>query len=46
MDKILSLFSPHWGAAAGPWDGIYFASLSPDPVFSFDRPPKMAPDPA
>ncbi|MDR1936211.1 MAG: hypothetical protein LBS49_11650 [Candidatus Accumulibacter sp.] len=42
MDKILSLFFPHWGTVAVPWDGVYFASLSPDPVFPFDRPPKTA----
>jgi hypothetical protein len=42
MDRILSLFFPHWTAATARWGGFYSASLSPDPVFSFDRPPKTA----
>jgi hypothetical protein len=42
MDQILSLFSPHWGTDAVQWGGVYCARLSSDPVFSIDRPPKVA----
>ena len=37
MDKILVLFSLHWGTAAVPWGGGYLASQAPDSVFSFER---------
>lgn len=41
MDKILALFSLHWGTVAVPWGGGYLAGQAPDPVFSFERPPKL-----
>lgn len=41
-DKLLMLFSLHWGRVAVSWGSIYSAVLSPDPVFSFERPPKSA----
>jgi hypothetical protein len=46
LDKIPSPFSLFWSAAAPPWGGVYLAGTSPDPVFSFDRPPKRALSPA
>jgi hypothetical protein len=42
MDKIFSLFSPRRGAGAARWSGVHSTSLPSDPMFPFDRPPKMA----
>ena len=39
-DKMLSLFSLHWDAALVLWDDVYSVVQPPDPVFSFERPPK------
>ncbi len=41
-DKLLMLFALHWGRVAVSWGSVYSAALSPDPVFSFERPPKLA----
>lgn len=41
-DKLLMLFALHWGRAVASWSSIYSVALSPDPVFSFERPPKSA----
>lgn len=40
MDKILSLFSLSWGSSAPPWGSPYAGGAAPEPVFSFERPPK------
>lgn len=39
-DKLLSLFALHWGSQGASWSDAYFVALHPDPVFSFERPPK------
>ncbi len=41
-DKLLMLFALHWGRAVVSWSSVYSAVLTPDPVFSFERPPKSA----
>lgn len=40
IDKILALSSLPWGAVTVAWGGGYLAGPAPDPVFSFERPPK------
>ena len=42
VDKILSLFTLHWDAAIVSWADVYFVVQQPDPVFSFERPPKSS----
>ena len=39
-DKLLLLFSMYWGRAVASWGSVYSVVQSPDPVFSFERPPK------
>lgn len=41
-DKILLSFALHWDATAAVWGGVYAVIQPPDPVFSFERPPKPA----
>jgi len=39
-DKILFSFALHWDASAAVWGGVYAVLSPPDPVFSFERPPR------
>ena len=41
-DKITSLFALHLGGFGSSWPDGYFVALLPDPIFSFERPPKSA----
>lgn len=41
VDKILSLFSFHSEAVATFWAGFYAVAPAADPVFPFERPPKL-----
>jgi len=39
-DKVLLSFALHWDASATGWDDFYTGAQPPDPVFSFERPPR------
>ena len=40
MDKISAPLAAQWRVTAFLWGGDYRAVLVPDPIFSFDRPPR------
>ena len=40
MDKISAPIAAQWRVTAFLWGGDYLAVLVPDPIFSFDRPPR------
>ncbi len=41
-DKLLLLFFMRWANVMASWNSDYVVVESPDPVFSFERPPKSA----